>query len=432
MLPISAMKERNGVRPLSIISNNSTSDNERKELNVASNYDDMLVALPTEIRELIIQKLDIADYHCFGAVCKSWRSIAIAAKQNQNFCLQQLPWLLLFSNNFQDGHHGFFSLSHGKVFKLKLPEVHGVQCCGSSWGWLIMTNHSGENFLLNPFSRSRIQLPSETKLPNFTHCTYTQKGLCTVYIGKAMLMSPPAIPLTASNRSDIELANNDCVIAAIYNYSFLVFCRPGDQAWTYFENSQLSVAYRDIIFYNDHLYVVTDGYDLILIELGRHPKGTKLNMPCPEGYDPLFPKDVFIYLVESCGELLMVVRHWNFSLEQSSLSPITTMFEVFKLDPSGPRWIKVDSLGDQMLFVGTSNGISLSARHFSGFMGNCIYFTHESFAKLFVNASDLQTLRDFSVFSLEDGTIKSFFPIDSNSSLSTSICLSEVSYGFSL
>ncbi|KAA8521044.1 hypothetical protein F0562_011803 [Nyssa sinensis] len=359
MQPISATKERNGVCPLSTISNNSTSDNERKEFKMASNYDDMLVALPMEIRELIIQKLDIAGYHRLGAVCKSWRSIAIAAKQNHNFCLQQLPWLMLFFNNsFQDGHHGFFSLSHGKVFKLKLPEFHGARCCGSSWGWLIMTNQSGENFLLNPFSRSRIQLPSRTKLPNFTHFTYIQKRLCTVFIRKAMLMSPPAIRLTASSRRDIEVANNNCVVVAIYRHSFLVFCRPGDQAWTFVVNSQL---------------------------------------------------------------------HWDFSLEggpdwsQSSLSPITTMFEVFKLDPSGPRWIKVDSLGDQMLFVGRSNGISLSARHFSGFMGNCIYFTNDSSANLGDIVGGLQTCSALGVFSLEDGTIKSFFPTDSYSSLSASV-----------
>ncbi|KAK9290558.1 hypothetical protein L1049_008728 [Liquidambar formosana] len=57
---------------------------ERKKLKEdAINYHDMLVALPPELREIIIQKLDLVDYHRLSAVSKSWRSIAIAAKRSK-------------------------------------------------------------------------------------------------------------------------------------------------------------------------------------------------------------------------------------------------------------------------------------------------------------------------------------------------------------
>ncbi|KAK9282497.1 hypothetical protein L1049_005416 [Liquidambar formosana] len=72
--------------------------NEREQFKVDANRDDMLVALLPEVRELIIQKLDIVDYYRLSAVCKLWRSTAIAAKQSQCFSLRQLQWLLLSFN----------------------------------------------------------------------------------------------------------------------------------------------------------------------------------------------------------------------------------------------------------------------------------------------------------------------------------------------
>ncbi|KAK9281424.1 hypothetical protein L1049_004326 [Liquidambar formosana] len=49
---------------------------------VDANNNDMLVALVPKVMELIIQKLDIVDYHRLSVVCKSWRSVAIAAKHS--------------------------------------------------------------------------------------------------------------------------------------------------------------------------------------------------------------------------------------------------------------------------------------------------------------------------------------------------------------
>ena len=39
------------------------------------------------------------------------------------------------------------------------------------------------------------------------------------------------------------------------------------------------------------------------------------------------------------------------------------------------KWMKVDSLGDQALFVGDSSSLSLTASSLSGIKPSCIYFT---------------------------------------------------------
>ncbi|XP_059626868.1 uncharacterized protein At1g65760-like [Cornus florida] len=421
---------------MSTIANNLSSqviDIKRKKLKVAHNSNDIIVALPPEIAELILQMLDIVDYHRFSAVCKTWRSIAVAAKQKQHFSLQQLPWLMLSSNNSsEDDDHGFFSPAHGKILKLKLPKVRGCRCCGSSWGWLIMANDIGDNFLLNPLSRLNIQLPSQTTLSRFCSPIHDLERWFqgASYIRKAMLLTPPSISSTASTTScnGVDYVASNCIVVAIYEVRNLGFCRPGDHAWTRFSTGNVEFHFQDMILFKDQLYAVTDDYNLVLIELDPHPKGTKVDMPCPESHDRMLKlqADVeLIYLVESCGELLMVVRHCNFprrngNVRLRTFNPyITTTFKVFKLRSRGWwRWIEVDSLGDQMLFVGTNGGISLSASLFSGFRGNCIYFTDDNYWSVLLTYDGPGAACDLGMFNLDDGSIKSFLPTDSHSSVS--------------
>ncbi|XP_059626765.1 probable F-box protein At1g44080 [Cornus florida] len=426
-------------RMVNLTTNSSdlNTDIKREKLKVVNNSDDFISALPPEVMEVILQKLNIVGFHCFSAVCKSWRSIAVTAKHHQHFSFRQLPWLMLSTNNslrddqqrffslmlstnnsLQDDEQRFFSLDHGKIFKLNLPEVCHCRCCGSSWGWLILANRSGDNILFNPFSRRKIQLPSQTTLP-VAQYIHTLGGVMEQwwkgpsFIRKAMLLSPPA------SDNDGNIVGDDCIVVAIYELAKLCFCRPGDQAWTGFGNEHLGVSFEDMILYNDQLYGVTDEYDLVLIELDPQPRGTKVTMPSPDGHDRhSHPDSEFIYLVESCGELLMVVRHCRYPTGNGSFPPcFTTAFKVFKFDSSGPRWVEVDNLGDQMLFVGTSSGISFSASLFSGFRGNCIYFTDDNFWNIVIIFEGPKACRDLGVFSLDDGSIKSFFPTGSHSSL---------------
>ncbi|KAK9282268.1 hypothetical protein L1049_005182 [Liquidambar formosana] len=115
------------VLPSSISSNKrkcpfAIKGNERKKFKGDANNDDMLVVFLPEVRELIIQKLDIVDYYRFSAVCKSWRSIAISAKQSQCFSLQQLPWLVLSSDKDDplDAQLDFFQSLTWKNFQAKV------------------------------------------------------------------------------------------------------------------------------------------------------------------------------------------------------------------------------------------------------------------------------------------------------------------------
>ncbi|KDP36865.1 hypothetical protein JCGZ_08156 [Jatropha curcas] len=116
--------------------------------------------LPPEFLQVIAEKhTNYVDYYvCTRAVCKSWYA-AIQKRPNNNL-LCQLPFLLLPNHLNKPDHRGFYSMSNDKTYRLELPEAFEKRCCGSSHGWLIMVEETPTIFLLNPLTRTRIELPS--------------------------------------------------------------------------------------------------------------------------------------------------------------------------------------------------------------------------------------------------------------------------------
>lgn len=92
------------------------------------------------------------------------------------------------------------------------------------------------------------------------------------------------------------------------------------------------------------------------------------------------------YLVESMGEILLVIRYYAYHAAEDGTSvrcdanlkcelPYgTSDFDVFKLSASGDKLDRVKDLGDQALFLGINHSFAASATEFSGIQGNSIYF----------------------------------------------------------
>ncbi|KAL7209811.1 hypothetical protein ACSBR1_031388 [Camellia fascicularis] len=122
------------------------------------------------------------------------------------------------------------------------------------------------------------------------------------------------------------------------------------------------------------------------------------------------------YLVESIGELLIVIRYigefvrhdgevvHKTDIDHDLIYPyITKLFHVYKLDLKKENWEKVESLGDRILFLGRNQSMSLSASDFSEYKKNSIYFTDDYWDRMDEHYE--YGGHDMGIFNLGDGSI---------------------------
>ncbi|XP_020249662.1 putative F-box protein At1g65770 [Asparagus officinalis] len=364
--------------------------------------------LTIDLLKLIAEKIaNHADVLRFGAACREFRSIIMNNLQllppKLPLCLcalpskpPPLPLLMQFRDNEWENIN-FFSLSDGRNHgEFLVPEIGNKWVVGSSHGWLFTVDTRGRDIhLLNPLTRAQIPLPSLDAFVHprggFTDSEYNDFG----FVEKAILSSDP------SNKRRNSVDGDDCVIAMaiISNPCVLSFCKVGDDKWTNVEGSLTQL--QDVIYYKGQIYAVNyEGIAVVYDFAGDKKMKQIANAP-----------DMLIddrYLVESIhGELLLVVRMLDYgddeddghdNDEEDKVVYETTDFLVYKLEsvdePINPegvhfmtvngiaergnfqfKWVEIESLGDQALFLGQNYSLCVPAVEYQGCKPNCIYFT---------------------------------------------------------
>ncbi|KAJ6336383.1 hypothetical protein OIU76_006569 [Salix suchowensis] len=360
--------------------------------------------LPPEIIETISRKITIySDYLHFQAVCHAWKS---SIPVTPNHLPPQLPWLLLpQSQSNQSSYRAFFNLSTYKFHSLNLPEAsHHKKHCGSSHGWLIILDDSPSILVINPLTRRKIHLPAISSFPNVVSFDYANVGR------EYLLVNPQGELYTASLRqmrdgflkkvvmssSPLDKKGDFFVAMAILcSTGDLAYCKNGDGLWNVVENVRSFS--EDVIYFNGLFYAVNKAGQIVVCDVnGNSPKVSLIETPRQIGGD-------LQYLVSSGDGLLLVTRYLDLDVEFDIFIYKTARFEVFKLDLNGPRWERVTSLGDMMLFIGDNSSLALSSSGLSGCTGDCIYYTDDYSAN---NYDGHVGEHDLGIFKLSDGSIE--------------------------
>lgn len=340
---------------------------------------------------------------------------------------------------------GIWNIEEKKTYKpLKSStvkkELGGSRCVGSSHGWLVYVDQQAALCLFNPLTLARIHLPTIKPLLSLVDIhkakgdewvVYTSKGkgifgtdyLRDRFILKAILSADP-----------FHNNNFSYGVIVIYCNSFtnqpisekkLAFWRCGDLTWTPLDGCQ--EFYCDITCYNNKLFALgLDGsVEVWDFDKSFAIKKTTYIKPCfpqrsvetSQSYGKKFPK--YLYLVESSGDLLLVVRFIKvFPAASRSTSDLicpymTMLFHVYKMDFNRKEWIPVHSLGDRALFLGNAHhSLSLSTQHVSNvsekLQENSIYFTDDYHLR--VSVSDISPGgHDLGIFNLEDGGVVTIY-----------------------
>ncbi|KAJ4803174.1 F-box family protein [Rhynchospora pubera] len=282
-----------------------------------------------DVLHLVSKRLpDLTDFARFRVVCKNWRSEAPLSDLPSQF-----PWLLISSGSPKNQLQ-FYSLSHGKFQTMSVPECHGKELMGPSRKYVFASDRTCSSLaLFNPLTSEEVPLPPIDLDWCFPISTSQN---CTDYV---------AI----------------CGGKTEYKIQTLGLCRPGDDKWTVIRKALEGC----LMIYHKGMFFVyspeTRTTEVIEVKSGVivttvPPPPTKLNC-----------------LVESCGELLGI--SCNRSLNRDGDC------KIYRLNCEGKncKWVKISSIGDQMLFLDGGQGFSISASGSIQSERNCIFYlgSHE-------------------------------------------------------
>ncbi|KAJ4776304.1 F-box protein skip23 [Rhynchospora pubera] len=301
--------------------------------------------LPSELLVLISQKLaDLRYFIRFRAVCKSWRASVLVSDQPP-----QIPWL--FECEFCEGFSleeafiseelCFYSLADANpetgIGRILIKECY--QYYGTGNGYLLIKDGSNLS-LLNPLTNNTISLP-----PVPSDCISID--LHSVFFSS----------------SDLILAW--CMFLACDHGNWTCgFCHPDKMKWKYIGNSYNTCCWNGMIFTTLE-FTWTKVFDAA--------SGKKLyQVPHAEEEGSIASQS---YLVESCGVVLRLALYYTSDAK-------IYIFSVYKLSFEGrdgqPCWVKVNNIGDQILFLDARNGFSVRAT--AGFKENSIYYISDDWS----------------------------------------------------
>ncbi|KAJ3675268.1 hypothetical protein LUZ60_004310 [Juncus effusus] len=375
-------------------------------------------------------------------IIESW------AEHHEHGIDSSLPVLLHPSTEGLTYHHMYFLSSDHYGWIQPVPELINKWIPGSLRNWLVTIETQGNQIhLLNPSTSDMkwIPLPSLSSFP----CTEVNEGGPEKYwfVRRVVL---------SSHRETCR------ALALVGDKRTLCYCKIGDERWEKFYPSLRNIL--DIVTYNGLLYVVTNNGSLFAIDFNAEKKvtmvvskldmskgiklklkslgnvkfwnhpghfllGTKVDGP---------PTASTFYLVESLGELLLVVRISGYDLE-------TKYFRVYKLAETESSyrgryvtedgevhheeevkhiWVPIEDLNGQMLFVGRNSSLSFSSELHPAGKGDCIYFTDDNdradVAKL---EGEITFESDIGVYDMVEEEIQYFRGLKDSSSRSHSIWL---------
>ncbi|XP_058784071.1 F-box protein SKIP23-like [Vicia villosa] len=309
------------------------------------------------------------DHIYFSAVCKNWYSIAKFNYQNRQIQNNVLPMLMIPAENIWE--RSLYGISSNKHYNFKLSVPTHKRLCGSSHGWLAKVDYCSSVTgitLLNPFKDAvSITLP-----PIYMMHKYRRRKDYEYVVHKIVLSANPTFK------------PHDYVVIAIYSVcQFLAILKAGQKTWTYIDD--VHNLFHDVIFYKGLVYAVGLKNNIVSLDLS-YLKDEKVisKVVSLKGGDYVERT----YLVKSLeGDLWLVRKFIDFGDEddEDNVEPShgTKRFEVYnlKLDlQTGEllQMLKIDSLGDNVLFLGDSDSVAMSASYFSSYLQkDSIYYTDD-------------------------------------------------------
>ncbi|XVF76373.1 hypothetical protein PTKIN_Ptkin13bG0261300 [Pterospermum kingtungense] len=307
--------------------------------------------LPPELLALIAKSLDTRfDVLRFRSVCSLWRS---SFPQKLYPLPTKLPLAIPDSFRYRP-----------EVGDIMIDTIFLVRCPATAACRVVNVReytHCAKTQLLKPLLDYKVR-PLVVKIPKVLDLTNFQvielghqfvvlspNGSEGLYIDKAAFL------WSNTNTNDFMMltlisCKDLCVVSSISGKTESIRLQTFTRSYGYF---------RDIISFNGKFYAIDEEGKTTVVD-------QSLNLSFIDS-----PTDRRYYwrklLVQSGDNLLDV--------EMMDLCDMVIDFKNFRLNEEEQKWDEIESLGDQILFLGVRQSISASASEFYGVKGNLIFYS---------------------------------------------------------
>ncbi|EOA29127.1 hypothetical protein CARUB_v10025394mg [Capsella rubella] len=344
-----------------------------------------------DLLRLIFQSLSCLDFHRARTVCSNWYAVS-----------RTCP-LYLWRIVFRGKNSVLFDPVQDKIYSKNLLgiDLSDIHCLASYGNWILVVDPSLDFYLLNVFTRKRINLPSlESSLRGDRPFRFTRNDEFEYFLelyGTKFLLTWNYFRFEKTAILWVNGRNGDYVVAwAIKHFYIFSHKKIGngvdDKRWSITCTQCEDMAYRD-----NKLYVYTfDHYINILDFSGDCPKETvEENAYLSHPFRFIDTIYKLRLAVTRAGEVLIVL----------SLEGLDRKFCICKLNLEIGDWERVESLGDEMLIFGHGVTIRAPVKDISGggLKSDSICFLYDD--HLFENDLTMKRQPICGVFDLATSTV---------------------------
>lgn len=282
------------------------------------------------------------------------------------------------------------SLADKRTYTIPLPNPPFPErsVVGSSHGWLVTSDARSELHLLNPATGDQIELPSvatiEQVSPVFDHAGNLERYDLSLYdanLPRKEYQSPQPYAVDRLRRVlylkvvlSCDPSRGDCTLVMIHNpYRQLSFARVGrDDRWHWVTTSSRHSQYSDCVYHGGVFYAMNlrGGIHRYTIEGSSATRDVIFKDTMP--YTPPYNADIARTL---SGDFLQISRTTAGTGEDDSLETHTTCIETCKVDFDKQDALDVETLKDDVLFIGHNFSCCLSTKDDPTLRPNHVYFT---------------------------------------------------------
>ena len=320
--------------------------------------------LPQELLNLISQRIDNEiDLIRFRSICTKWRSFSIPNHHRDILTIKFPLNIDSITNKTQ-----FCDLSKHSFFLIKPPP----QTLIHPWLTKITQNSTGKIKRYLPLRRHSSPSPSPVfDFNNFslihlvTNFVYSRHNTEYALYGK--VKPAKVVAATSYGNKPIIVASFNCT-----GEEQLVVFKYGDENWKVIP--EISVYFGDICVFKGQCYVVDKTGQTVTVG----PGDSTVQLVA----ESLLAGEDIKFLVERKGDLLLADvydREINEEADDYDYDYDRGRIDMFKLNEKEKKWMKLATLGDRVLFLGSLCSFSASASDLCVPKGNCVIIMDDIF-----------------------------------------------------